>query len=191
VRAIIRWLVVVLWMSVIFGLSSIPSLHIPFAHSYDFLLRKLAHIGEYAVLTVVLSWAFQLYTDSRMRAWLLAALAAVLYGVSDEWHQTWILGRRGSFRDVGIDALGIAAGYVLAQYQTFEELSVIEKAMSRWQCPACQTTRLYRSRRRGLLEWLSRLIRLAPFRCDICSRRFWRFTLRGRSALRHKKHGGE
>jgi VanZ family protein len=180
VSAIIRWLVVVLWMSVIFLLSSIPSLDIPFAHSYDFLLRKVAHIGEYAVLTVVLSWALQMYTDSRIRAWMLAALAAVLYGVSDEWHQNWIIGRRGSLRDVGIDVLGVAATYALAQRQTTEGLAIIEKALSRRRCPACQSTRLYRSRRRGLLEWFSRLIRLAPFRCDICSQRFWRFSLRGR-----------
>jgi VanZ family protein len=180
VKALIRWLVVVLWMSVIFVLSSIPSLHVPFAHSYDFLLRKLAHIGEYAVLTVVLSWAFQLYSASSIRAWLLAALAAVLYGVSDEWHQSWILGRRGSFRDVGIDVVGIAASFVLARRQAIEGLSIIEKAISRSRCPACQSARMYRSRRLGLFEWFSRLIRLAPFRCDICSYRFWRFSLHGR-----------
>jgi VanZ family protein len=180
VKVITRWLVVVLWITVIFVVSSIPSLHVPFAHSYDFLLRKLAHIGAYAVLTVVLSWAFQMYTDSRIRAWLLAAFVAVLYGVSDEWHQTWILGRHGSFRDVGIDAVGVAAGIALVQRQAIEGLAIIEKARSRLQCPACQSTRLYQSRRRGFLEWLSRLIRLAPFRCDICSHRFWRLTLRGR-----------
>jgi VanZ family protein len=180
VTAIIRWLGVVFWMSVIFVLSSIPSLHIPFAHSYDFLLRKLGHIGEYAVLTVVLSWAFHMYTGSRLRAWLLAALAAALYGVSDEWHRSWVVGRHGAFRDVGIDALGIAASYALAPRQAFEGPWMIGGARSRWQCPRCQGTRLYRSRRRGLLEWCSRLIRLAPFRCDSCSHRFWRFTLHGR-----------
>ena len=179
-NAILRWLVVVLWMSVIFVLSSIPSLHVPFAHSYDFLLRKLAHIGEYAVLTVLLSWAFHMYIDSRIRAWLLAALAAVLYGVSDEWHQSWILGRRGSLRDVGIDVVGIAASYALVQRQTIEGLATIEKGLSRWRCSTCQSTLLYRSRRRGLLEWFSRLIHLAPFRCDICRQRSWRFSLRRR-----------
>jgi VanZ family protein len=180
VKAIIRWFVVVLWMGVIFVLSSIPSLHVPFAHSYDFVLRKLAHIGEYAVLTVVLFWALQMYTDSRTRAWLLAALVAILYAVSDEWHQSWILGRLGSFRDVGIDTIGVAAGVALAQHPTLAGLASLENALLRWQCPACHGTRLYRSRRLGLLEWGSRLIRLAPFRCDICSHRFWRFTLHGR-----------
>jgi VanZ family protein len=175
VAAFIRWFVVVFWMSVIFVLSSIPSLQVPFAHSYDFLLRKLVHIGEYAVLTALFWWAFQMYTASRMRAWLLAVLAAVLYGVSDEWHQHFVAGRNGTFRDVGIDVLGIVASYALAYRQPFPE-----KMTSMWQCQRCQGTRVHRSRRRGLIEWLSRFIRLAPFRCDICSHRFWRFTWRRR-----------
>jgi VanZ family protein len=176
---IIRWFVVVFWMSVIFMLSSIPSLHVPFAHSYDFLLRKLAYIGEYAILTIAFSWAFEMYTSSRRRAWLLAALAATLYAISDEWHQTWIFGRLGSFKDVGIDTIGIAASYAIAPRQYCEGFSIVERIMSRWQCPACQGMQLHRSRHRGFLEWFSRLIRLAPFRCDICSHRFWRFSLRG------------
>jgi VanZ family protein len=174
VAAFIRWLVVMSWMSVIFTLSSIPSLQVPFAHSYDFLLGKLAHIGEYAVLTALFWWAFQLHTASRTRAWLLAVLAAVVYGISDEWHQGFVVGRYGSFRDVGIDVLGIAASYALAHRPSFLGMA------SRWQCKQCQGTRVHRSRRRGLLEWLSRLICLAPFRCDICDHRFWRFTRRGR-----------
>jgi hypothetical protein len=172
--AIIRWLFVVCWMGVIFALSPIASLQIPFAHSYDFVLSKLAHIGEYAILTVLLWWALQMHTSSKVRAWLFAALAAALYGVSDEWHQVWIAGRYGSFRDMGIDALGIAASYALTQHQPYQRMT------STWQCPKCHTMRVYRSRRRGRLERCSRLLCLAPFRCDICSHRFWHFTLHGR-----------
>jgi hypothetical protein len=97
--AIIRWLFVVCWMGVMFMLSSITSLQIPFVPSFGLVLRNLAHIGEYAVLTGLLWWALQMYTSSKVRAWLLAALAAALYGVSDEWHQSWIAGRYGFFRD--------------------------------------------------------------------------------------------
>jgi hypothetical protein len=84
--AIIRWLFVVCWMGVICALSPIASLQIPFAHSSDFVLRKLAHIDEYAILTVLLWWALQMHTSSKVQAWLFAELAAALYGVSDEWH---------------------------------------------------------------------------------------------------------
>jgi hypothetical protein len=67
VAAIIRWLFVVCWMGVIFALSPIASLQIPFAHSYDFVLRKLAHIDEYAILTVLLWWALKCIRAARSR----------------------------------------------------------------------------------------------------------------------------
>jgi predicted Zn-ribbon and HTH transcriptional regulator len=47
-------------------------------------------------------------------------------------------------------------------------------------CPKCQSTRISRSRRRGLVEWLVRIIRLYPFRCDHCGHRFRRVTRHGR-----------
>jgi VanZ family protein len=46
-------------------------------------------------------------------AWLLAGLVALAYAGSDEWHQLFVPGRHGSFRDVAIDALGIAGAYAL------------------------------------------------------------------------------
>jgi hypothetical protein len=47
-------------------------------------------------------------------------------------------------------------------------------------CPKCQGTRIFRSRRQGLVEWLLRTIRLYPFRCDLCGHRFRRIAWRGR-----------
>jgi VanZ family protein len=183
----LRWLTVVLWAAVIFALSSIPSLASPFAPVYDFVLRKCGHMGVYAVLTILLFHALQRHLDRKRRAWLCAALLAGLYALSDEWHQTWIAGRSGSFRDVGIDALGIATSYALiatsyalTQRPSCRTLEILEGMMSCGQCPACQNARVNRSRRRGLLEWLSRPIHLVPFRCEVCNHRFLRFTWRRR-----------
>jgi hypothetical protein len=47
-------------------------------------------------------------------------------------------------------------------------------------CPKCHEARVYRSRRRGLWEWLLRMGHIYPFRCDICAHRFKRLALRGR-----------
>jgi VanZ family protein len=118
----LRWCAVVLWGGVIFALSSIPSLASPLAPSYDFVLRKGAHMGVYAVFTVLLFHAVRRHTDRPRHAWLLAALLAGSYALSDEWHQTVVAGRHGSFRDVGIDTLGIAAGYALIQLLRFTSL---------------------------------------------------------------------
>ena len=84
---VLPWLVVVSWMSAMFAWSSLLSLHGSSAHTSEVILRYLAHIGEYAVLTVLLWSGVQRYTGNRMRAWLSAALVAVLYLLLDDWHQ--------------------------------------------------------------------------------------------------------
>lgn len=111
----LRWFLVLCWMGLIFTLSSIPSLHSPFGALSDFVLRKLAHISMYAGLTVLLFLALERHMASTRQAWLLAALLAASYALTDEWHQTWVYGRQGAWRDVGIDTLGIALSYGLGK----------------------------------------------------------------------------
>ena len=113
-RLVWRWCTVGLWMGGIFALSAIPALASPLAPSYDFLLRKLAHLVEYAVLTILVFRAVRLHVGHNTLAWVLAALVTCGYAVSDEWHQTVVPGREGSFRDLGIDMLGIAGACLLA-----------------------------------------------------------------------------
>ena len=98
------WLPVVAWAAMIFALSSVPSLSTELG-TWDTILRKLAHVAEYAVLGGLLYRALR-------RPRLAVALAA-LYAVSDEVHQTFVEGRVGAPLDVGIDALGAVAGVVL------------------------------------------------------------------------------
>ena len=116
----LRWCAVVLWAGVIFTLSSIPSLQSPFV------LRKLAHMGVYAVLTVLLFLALRKHTKNTPQALWLAALLAAIYAWSDEWHQTFVTGRHGSFRDVGIDMLGIVVSLVVVHLTRFKLL--VQKA---------------------------------------------------------------
>jgi VanZ family protein len=99
-----RWAPVVAWAALIFALSSIPSLGTGLG-TWDLVLRKLAHAAEYAVLGVLLLRA----TGSEPAAFLLG----VAYAVSDEVHQSFVSGREGAVLDVGIDALGVAAGLAL------------------------------------------------------------------------------
>ena len=105
----LAWLLVIVWAEIIFLLSAVPSLASPFGPWYDFVLRKIAHVGEYAFLTVLLLDAFRASGVERKRAFFYAGVSAFLYALSDEWHQTFVPGREGSLRDVGIDALGVAA----------------------------------------------------------------------------------
>ena len=96
-----RWIPVLGWAAVIFAFSSIPSLSTHLG-TWDLLLRKAAHLTEYAILAVLLRRASGSY------GWAFAL--AVAYAASDEWHQTFVRGRHGSPIDVGIDAVGISLG---------------------------------------------------------------------------------
>ncbi len=99
-----RWLPVLVWASVIFAFSSIPSLNSGLG-TWDYVLRKGAHMTEYAILAALLVRA----TGSYVWAFGLA----VAYAGSDEFHQTFVRGRHGSPIDVGIDAVGALIGLAL------------------------------------------------------------------------------
>ena len=106
VQALWRWLAVILWMGVIFALSATPSIATPLEPAFDFTLKKLAHITVYAILTILLFRALRLHITNKDHAVVTAALLTILYALSDEWHQTFVPGREGTLRDVGIDAIG-------------------------------------------------------------------------------------
>ena len=96
-----RFLPVLIWAAVIFTFSSIPSLSTHLG-TWDLVLRKAAHMTEYAILAALLRRA----TGSSVWAFGLA----VAYAATDEFHQTFVRGRHGSPIDVGIDAIGVAIG---------------------------------------------------------------------------------
>jgi VanZ family protein len=100
-RALTLWLPVVLWAAVIFTFSSIPSLNSGLG-TWDTVLRKAAHLTEYAILGALLLRA--------LGRELPAFAAGVLYAASDEVHQHFVRGRHASPVDVLIDAVGIALG---------------------------------------------------------------------------------
>ena len=104
-RIVRLWLPVAVWAALIFALSSIPSLDSGLG-TWDFVLRKIAHVLEYCVLGLLLARAL----DGRVAA---AFALAVAYAASDELHQHFVTGRHGTLRDVAIDALGIAAGVAI------------------------------------------------------------------------------
>ncbi len=100
------WLAVLLWCGMIFYLSGVPSLRTELPNQWDFVLRKLAHITEYAVL-VFLFFRADARSASPRRALASAALFAFAFALTDEYHQTFVLGRSGNLTDVCIDSLGV------------------------------------------------------------------------------------
>ena len=108
-KALTAWLPVFAWAALIYALSAVPGLRSPW-DAWDFILRKGAHVFEYAVLGLLISRGLHETGPFSQRPWFAAFLAALLYAISDEWHQSHVAGRVGSSIDVGIDSVGAAFG---------------------------------------------------------------------------------
>ena len=103
-RLLTVWIPVVAWAAVIFTFSSIPSLSTGLG-PWDTILRKGAHVTEYAVLGALLYRALGREP--------LALAVGIAYAATDELHQYFVRGRHASPVDVAIDAVGLAAGMLL------------------------------------------------------------------------------
>lgn len=100
------WGPVAVWAGVIFLFSSIPNLKTEL--EYDFLLRKIAHITEYFILTFLLYRAFVgSFNMNPVRLFMYPAALSLLYAMSDEIHQYFVVGRNCAIQDVLIDSVGI------------------------------------------------------------------------------------
>lgn len=104
----IRWGLTIGWMGVIFLLSAQPQLPQAPEPWLDVLLKKTAHGLEYAILALLVRWTLRGHLVARAERW--AWVWAVLYAVTDEWHQAWVPGRHPSGWDVLIDGLGAGMG---------------------------------------------------------------------------------
>ncbi len=135
VRSLIKyWLPVLIWMVIIFSASSDtnssqrtsriigPFVHWLFPHLSNkgveqivTLVRKCAHLTEYAVLSVLFWRALRkpVRDDARPWRWAdagFAVLFVALYAASDEIHQLFVPNREGRISDVMIDTTGAVIG---------------------------------------------------------------------------------
>lgn len=119
----LRWLPSLLWMGVIFWLSSrtgeelgsvLPffQLLLPMMESFDW-----GHFVAYFILALTVAYGFGRRSESwRTKLWIV--LLCVLYGVTDEFHQFFVDDRMPDAADVRNDAIGAALA-MLALRLTF------------------------------------------------------------------------
>ena len=100
----LAWLPAVILMAAIFGFSAMPADALPSFNWADLLVKKGAHMLGYGLLALAYLYAFQLDSANLKVAWLLA----LLYAISDEYHQGFVPGRNGTWIDVVIDGAGAA-----------------------------------------------------------------------------------
>ena len=99
----LSWGPVVVYMLLIFAVSS---------QQRPLLLRSVhdawLHGAAYFILTVLTVRAF---SKGRLRqitrqAMFKGVFVSIFYGASDEWHQSWVVGRVGSWLDLYYDVIG-------------------------------------------------------------------------------------
>jgi len=138
----IAWFLVILWMSVIFYMSSqhavasdsmskgVTKLIIQFVSviypldievdttqlwvdRFNHTVRKMAHVTEYLILGVLVANA---YKKSGVRGYKLLMYSLILcfvYAASDEFHQYFVPGRGPGWSDVMLDSFGAALGIII------------------------------------------------------------------------------
>lgn len=75
----------------------------------SFVVRKGAHIFLFFILGILLFKS--VYScDNLLKSIFLALFLSFLYACSDEYHQTFVVGRSGEFKDVLIDYSGSFIG---------------------------------------------------------------------------------
>lgn len=106
VRLLGLWGPVAAWMALIFSISSAP-----LPGDVQRIPDWATHVGAYAVLAMLACRAFAGgWRPGPARVLVLGAALAAVYGVTDEWHQSFIAGRFAEARDLAMDVLGAVAG---------------------------------------------------------------------------------
>lgn len=132
-RKIISWLAVVLWLILIFILSSQPvhksnGLSKGIAEKiikniekispdkdislgrFNHYLRKTAHFVAYMVLGILVMNVLKAMGVGGKKRIALALLICIVYAITDEFHQLFVPGRGAQVKDVIIDSIGALVG---------------------------------------------------------------------------------
>ncbi len=110
---LIVWLPPIIWAVFVFLLSSLPSVTVEALGTWDYFFRKIWHMIEYAVLAVLFARLGICKKLPNREVYIISIIGAFCYALTDEWHQTFVVGRVGTPIDVGIDTLGAIAGVML------------------------------------------------------------------------------
>lgn len=119
-KLVALWVPALVWMAVIFWVSSLPGSKIPGGYSTP------GHFIAYSVLGGLLALPL-LRMTGRDRAIALALLAASIYGITDEFHQTFVPMRTPDVADWGVDTLGAFFGAVMVAWSALTVSRALER----------------------------------------------------------------
>jgi len=110
-----NWMPALLVMGMIFWFSSQPADELPVFSWADAIIKKSGHVTGYALLAFSYWYGLGMDKKKHWLGWLLA----ILYALTDEYHQAFTPGRHSSVWDVLIfDNLGALVGLWIANKYT-------------------------------------------------------------------------
>lgn len=80
------------------------------------IIRKGAHMCEYAILALLLYYGFKHFLQDKI--YLFAFLSSILYAGLDECHQLFVDGRAGRLTDILIDTSGACLALLILYFLT-------------------------------------------------------------------------
>ena len=86
-----------------------------FATKINSVTRKLAHMTEYFLLAIAVSFPLYVYGLHGILLMILAGGFCIAFACGDEYHQSYVAGRAASMKDVGIDSIGVFIGIILVR----------------------------------------------------------------------------
>ncbi len=118
------WLPPILWASIIFSFSASPTGQVSGVKWQDFSFKKFAHVVEYGTLATLIYRGLVNTIADRKRVVIYTIIIAVVYGITDEFHQSFTPGREPHIRDVIFDTIGVILAILailkLPQYKFFQ-----------------------------------------------------------------------
>jgi VanZ family protein len=115
----LAWLPPLLWAGFIFFVSAQPKETFERLGLSGLFLSIAGHLITYFVLMSLLVLAFRFGSDvPQKRAYALSFLLLALYGLSDEFHQSFVPGRTATIVDWFVDLIGAGtAWFVLLRWE--------------------------------------------------------------------------
>lgn len=114
-------LALVFYCAVIFWLSHQPSLPMPMLFEFQ---DKLHHFTAYFLMGVLAWRNFRHFARSPVNLVIISVVFCSLYGISDEWHQSFVEGRTADTWDWVADTLGASVALlVLMRFYPAQKLN--------------------------------------------------------------------
>jgi VanZ family protein len=104
----------ILYCALIYLLSDKPTLPVPMLFPYQ---DKLHHIFAYFIMVILVWRTFKHYIQRPYLCILMSVVFCSFYGITDEWHQSFVQGRHADTADWLADTFGaLLAALILHKF---------------------------------------------------------------------------